>query len=226
MKNSFIFSAIILPLVLAIGLPTLIWYVHYKRNTPMLALLPLFEAFSFFFVILAALIPIVIASYSFVGEKVEKTLEPLLATPTTDGEILFGKSLDAFLPCICLIYISSAIFMVLMNQVSAPNLGYFYFPNTNIAVILLLLTPLSCIMAIELSIIISARVNDIRTAQQLSVIAVIPFFVIFLMMELRIITIEDNTFFIIAGILGLVDVILYFTSRVVFQREEILTKWK
>ena len=50
------------------------------------------------FVIASAVLPTAIAAYSIVGEKVEKSLEPLLATPTTDGEILLGKSIAALLP--------------------------------------------------------------------------------------------------------------------------------
>ena len=56
-----------------------------------------FDALVFIFIILAAIIPTVIGSYSIVGEKIEK-LETLLATPTTDSEILLGKTLAAFLP--------------------------------------------------------------------------------------------------------------------------------
>ena len=44
----------------------------------------LLDSFSFFFVIIATIIPTAISSYSIVGEKVEKSLEPLLATPATD----------------------------------------------------------------------------------------------------------------------------------------------
>jgi ABC-2 type transport system permease protein len=49
------------------------------------------NAFLFFFIIGAVSLPVGIAAYSVVGEKVEKSLEPLLTTPLTDGEILMGK---------------------------------------------------------------------------------------------------------------------------------------
>ena len=60
-------------------------------------------------VVISAFLPSIIASYSFVGEKIEKSLEPLLATPTTDGELLLGKSLAAFIPCIAVTYFGAAI---------------------------------------------------------------------------------------------------------------------
>jgi ABC-2 type transport system permease protein len=40
-----------------------------------------YEGFLFLFAVLAVSSPTTIASYSVVGEKVQKTLEPLLATP-------------------------------------------------------------------------------------------------------------------------------------------------
>ena len=51
------------------------------------------QSIIYLFVILATVFPSTIAAYSIVGEKIEKTLEPLLATPTTDGEILLEKAL-------------------------------------------------------------------------------------------------------------------------------------
>ena len=66
----------------------------------------------------AAILPTAIASYSIVGEKVEKSLEPLLATPTTDGELLLGKSIAAFLPPLIATYIGALIFMVLIDIVT------------------------------------------------------------------------------------------------------------
>ncbi len=41
------------------------------------------------------------ASESFAGEKERSTLESLLSTPITDGEIYFGKFLAALLPPVC-----------------------------------------------------------------------------------------------------------------------------
>ncbi len=225
-KKLIIYSALILPLILSIGLPLIAWYVVNHRNVPVQLLFPVFNAFSFFFIILSAIIPTIIASYSFVGEKTEKTLEPLLATPTTDDEILLGKCLAAFLPVISMVFISAVIFMVLMDIFTFAKVGYLFFPNWSFVIMILLDAPLACVMSIELSVIISSRVNDIRSAQQLAFLAVIPFFVLYLLTEFSVITIDVNTLLIIAGILALIDICLFFISRAVFQREEILTKWK
>ncbi|MFW9880512.1 MAG: ABC transporter permease subunit, partial [Candidatus Thorarchaeota archaeon] len=179
-KKWILFSALILPLFLSIGLPTIVWYVINQRDVPVQLLFPMFEAFSFFFIVLSAVIPTVIGSYSFVGEKTEKTLEPLLATPTTEDEILLGKSLAAFLPVICMIFISADIFMVLMDIFTFAKVGYLFFPNRNFGIMILLNSPVACVMSIELSVIVSSRVSDIRSAQQLAALAIIPFVILYI----------------------------------------------
>jgi len=95
-KRTIRYTIIILPLLISILFPLVIKFEGNRNGGIPAAVLPgLLNSFSFFFVIIAALLPTPIASYSIVGEKVEKSLEPLLATPTTDGEILLGKSIAA-----------------------------------------------------------------------------------------------------------------------------------
>jgi ABC-2 type transport system permease protein len=225
-KKYVLYTMLLIPLVLAIGLPSVIWFVKNKRSVDVHVLLPIIDAFSFLYIILGALIPATFASYSFVGEKVEKTLEPLLATPTTDSEILLGKFLAAVIPSIGALYISSTIFMILMNVVISGALGSPYYPNSFMRLILLLCVPLAIIFSVELCVIISSRLNDIRAAQQLSSLPLIPFMATYILLELSVFTFENETFLIIAGIFIVIDGILFFFSRMLFQREEILTKWK
>ena len=86
-RKNILYSSIYFEIVVAIGLPFIIRYMTGKpKAVP--AIPTILSAFSFLFVIGAALLPVTIASYSLVGEKVQKSLEPLLATPTTDEEIL------------------------------------------------------------------------------------------------------------------------------------------
>ena len=100
MKKNIVYTLVAFPLGMALGLPAVVWLVVMKNAISFVTLFPLFNAFAFFFIIVASALPTGMASYSIVGEKVEKSLEPLLATPATDGEILLGKSLASFLPSI------------------------------------------------------------------------------------------------------------------------------
>jgi ABC-2 type transport system permease protein len=196
------------------------------EGIPADALTTVLNAFSFFYITGAVTLPTAIASYSLVGEKVQKSIEPLLATPTTEGEILLGKSIAAFLPPIVAIYIGAVLFMALIDSLTYSTLGYFYFPNWNMGVIMLLLAPLGSILSIEFDILISSRVNDVRAAQQLGGIVALPFLGIYILAEASILSLETINLLIISASLVAIDVILFYISKAVFCREKILTKWK
>ena len=172
-KKSIIYSIIVVPLIVSFLFPIVIVLAGNSNGgngipTPELTIL--LPTFSFFSLILAGLIPTTIASYSLVGEKVEKSLEPLLVTPTTDSEILLGKGIAAFLPPLGAILGSAAIFMVLLDLVTRGTLGYYFFPNWNAAIVLFLMVPLVVIMSVEWNVIVSARVSDVRIAQQIGIL--------------------------------------------------------
>ena len=228
-KRNILISTIALPLLISILLPAVIVFTESRNGgarMPASEILTLLPAFTFFFIIISAPIITAIASYSLVGEKVEKSLEPLLATPTTDGEILLGKSIAAFLPPMASIYAGAAIFMTLMDVVTYSKLGYYFFPNWNAAIVFLVLAPLAAILSLELNVIVSSRVSDVRTAQQLGSLTALPLAGIYLSTELGLITLDSNTLLIISGVLLVADLFLFYLSTATFRREEILTKWK
>ncbi len=226
-KKSIIYSVVLFPLLTSIGLPMIVQSSGSKSGRIPTEVLPtLLNAFSFFFIVGAVTLPTAIASYSLVGEKVQKSIEPLLVTPTTEGEILLGKSIAAFLPPIAAIYISAIIFMILTDMITYSKLGYFYYPNWNMGVIMLLLAPLGSILSIELDILISSRVNDVRAAQQLGGMVVLPFAGMFVLGEVNTLPLVISNLLILSGILVVIDVILFYISKAAFRREEILTKWK
>jgi ABC-2 type transport system permease protein len=173
-----------------------------------------------------ATLPTAIASYSLVGEKLEHSLEPLLAAPVTDGEILLGKCLAAVLPPLAAIYAGVVVFMALCDLATGQRLSRLYFPNWTAAVILLVVVPLTAAMCVEFNVVISARVSDVRAAQQLGALAVVPFAAIYVGSEIGLVTLDRPTLAVIAGILAVVDVALFFASRATFQREQILTRWR
>jgi ABC-type Na+ efflux pump permease subunit len=226
-KRTVLTTVVLLPLLLSVLFPLVIEFAG--RRTGGLTrpyLLTLLHTFPWFFVIIPAVIPAPIASYSIVGEKLEKSLERLLATPTTDGEILLGKSIAAFIPAILATYAGASIFMTLVDAVTSGQLGYLYYPNWDMGIVLLLLAPLALLLSIELNVITSSRVNDVRTAGQLGSLMFLPFIGVYLASELSLITLDTNTLLIIAGVVALLDVVLFRVSTSLFQREQILTKWK
>jgi ABC-2 type transport system permease protein len=227
-KKNIIYSTIVLPLLISILFPTIIGYSERKGGgISALELTVLLPSFTFFYLNLAGLIPTTIASYSLVGEKIEKSLEPLLATPTTDGEILLGKGISAILPPMAAIVGGAAIFMGSMDYVTYGKLGYAYFPNLNAVIVLFLMVPLAAVMSVEWNVIVSSRVSDVRAAQQIGVLLVLPFGGVYILGELNIVQLGDtSTLLIIAGIIAIIDLLLLYVARATFRRDEILTKWK
>jgi len=89
------------------------------------------------------------------------------------------------------------------------------------------MVPLAAIMSVEWNVVISARVSDVRVAQQIGMILILPFAGIYVSSELSLIQLGDiSNLLIISGILLAVDVLLLYVAKATFQREEILTKWK
>jgi ABC-type Na+ efflux pump permease subunit len=211
--------------VVSIGLPFLIRYLSTKANS-VVALPQLIDAFSFLYVIGAALAPVGIASYSLIGEKVQKSLEPLLATPTTDEEILAGKSIAAFLPAIGATFLGTLIFTVLVDLFTHNVLNSLYFPNWNIVIILFIQAPLACLLSVGYNVLVSSRMNDVRTAQQLGSLIILPLGAVYLLSELKVMSLTTDNMWIMAAILLVIDGILFYLVKATFQREEILTKWK
>jgi ABC-2 type transport system permease protein len=227
-KRNIIYSMIAVPIIVAILLPLVVTYAgRSKGGIPAAELSVLLPTFAFFYIIIAAYLPTPIASYTLVGEKVEKSLEPLLATPTTDSEILLGKVIAAFLPPMTAVLGGSTVFMILMDLATHSKLGYYYFPNWDTAIILFVLAPLAALMSVQANVILSSRVSDVRTGQQLGALAILPFAGLYLAGELGIVQLgTSNNLLIVAGAILLVDLLLFYVARATFRREEILTRWK
>ena len=226
-KNKYIFySLIAMPLLFGIVIPLSLLLALPVNQVNPAQITMILNISTMYFVVLAVILPTVIASYSFVGEKIEKSLEPLLATPTTDGELLLGKSLSAFLPCMVATYIGAAIFLIIVDVWSYTNLGTLLLPNVNWALTIGLVTPLACVLSVESNVIISSKVNDVRAAQQLGGLIVLPLILVLLLGSAIPFIQPDMLSLIIAGALVIADIALFYLSKATFRREEILTKWK
>ena len=228
-KRNIVYSTFVLPLLLTGLLSGVVWYIQHKANGSVspAELAVLLPAFTFFYLILAGLIPTTIAAYSVVGEKVEKSMEPLLATPTTDGEILLGKGLAAFAPAIGAVLGTGTVFMLLVDVLTVGTLGHYFFPNWSSAVVLFIMVPLAVVISVEWNVLVSSRVSDVRIAQQVGGLLLLPYGGVYVGGELGLIPLGDtNDLLIIAALLAFVCLVLLYAVQATFQREAILTRWK
>jgi ABC-2 type transport system permease protein len=226
-KPSVIYATVAMPLIVGVAFPLIVNYSLHRATKALTAAtaIGLMDSFSIWFVIAAAIIPTAIASYSLVGEKIQKSLEPMLATPMSDGDILLGKTISALLIPMGALYTGSIAFMVLMDNFTHSLLGYYYYPNWHIGAILLA-APFAALLSVEVNVIISSRMTDVRSAQQSGALLMLPFLGVFLASELGFFDLNDTNLAALAGALGAISVVMFFVARATFQREEILTRWK
>lgn len=223
-KKRILYTLIILPLIFSIVLPLSIRSLINEADPK--DLIALINAFSYFYIILVYIQSTTLASYSILGEKIEQSLEPLLATPTTESELLLGKTLASFLPSVGIIYANSIIFMVLIDLFTKNSFGYLFYPNWTMAFILLVVVPLSSIFSIQLNVIISSRVNDVRTANQLGFLMFLPFMGLYIPLVTNSLSLNITNLTVISFTILLIDIILFYVSKSTFSRDKILTKWK
>ncbi len=216
-----------LPVGMGAALPVIIESVIRRKGFSAAVDSNLISAFGFFFVIFAALVPLYISSYSIIGEKVEKSLEPLLSTPTTDGEILMGKYIGTFIPAVFSIYLGTAVYMSLMDAFTRNSFGYLFFPNWGFTILLVTAVPLASTYAITLSVFISSKFSNVMSAYQSGGLTLVPFLALYVLGEIGLVNLEDTTnVLFISSFLLLVTILMYFISRATFGREKILTEWK
>ena len=86
--------------------------------------------------------------------------------------------------------------------------------------------PLACVFSVEMNVIVSSRVSDVRTANQFGGLIVIPFGALYVLGEINIVSLNANTMLIVSAILLPLNILLFFVSRSIFRREQILTEWK
>lgn len=178
------------------------------------------------FLMMPLMVPVTIAAYSIVGEKVTRSLEPLLATPISTTKLLLGKGLAAAIPGVIGAWVSYALFLIGARFLSVSDRVFNIFLNPMWLVAMLIVAPLLTIMAVNVGIIVSSRTSDPRAAEQLGSLIVVPLMVLFIGPLAGIIQLNLTTFLIVSLIVLAADVVLVYLGVKLFQRETILTRWK
>lgn len=124
-----------------------------------------------------AIIPAsLISANSFVGEREQNTLEPLLCTPLTDVELLVGKSLSALIPSI-LILVFGTFFTEVASNILLLAFGFPMMLIPDIPGLFLIFAsgiPMIFVV-VFLMIIISGRVSRVYEAYQVSGVSVLVY---------------------------------------------------
>lgn len=193
LSNRLLLGAVVLPAIIFAAIPTglvaflqlsgldadrLAQVEQFTSNFPDLP--PLIAAQGFivlnfmaYFLLIPAMVPMAIATQSVIGEKQTKSLEPQLATPLEVGELIAGKALAAALPAVLATWGVFVAYGLVNGAIADPVLTRLIF-NDVWQLAMVTLVPLICLFSVLLGIIVSSRVTDPRTAQQIGGFIVIP----------------------------------------------------
>src|SRR6266487_6041042 len=134
----------------------------------------LLNPFLILFEMLPIVVPLTIASYSIIGEKQTRSLETLLATPIRTWELLVGKALAAAIPGVAATWYSFAVFVFAAKFAVSALIYHNLILSPTWLITITLMTPIFTMFAVALGIIISSRVKDPQSAQQVGSIVVLP----------------------------------------------------
>lgn len=181
--------------------------------------------FVLMFMIIPVAIPVTITAYSIVGEKANRSLEPLLATPITTAELLGGKIVAAIVPAIVATWLAFLLFLAGAYFLASPDVfSRFLDPLWLIAIFLV--APLLTMLSACIALIISSRASDPRVAEQLSALVLLPIILLVIGQAVGYILINREIMLIIFVVVALLDAALLYLAVRLFQRETILTRWR
>ena len=182
--------------------------------------------FMLLFLILALPLPVAIAAYSIVGEKRERSLEPLLATPLSVTELLIAKGVAASVPGIVSTWISFIVYLIVARFVVLSDAVYNTIFNGTWLLAMLVVVPFLTLLSVSIGLIVSSRSSDPRAAEQLSTLVILPILVLFFSQLLGASIVNIWTMLIMSALVISLDILLLRLAIRLFQRENILTRWK
>jgi ABC-2 type transport system permease protein len=181
------------------------------------------------FLVFSLLVPILgslsLAAQAIVGEKQARSLEPLLATPITVPELLLGKVLTPFVLSMLLLAATFALYLGAMLMFGEAGVWRGLFWGRTL-LLYLLIAPLFSFTALMVAAIVSSRVNDARTAQQLGGFLALPVTAVFVAQLTGQFLLGTTALVGTAVVLAVLNLGLLWLGIRVFQRETILMRWK
>ena len=111
---------------------------------------------------------LVIALEVFVGEKERKSLEPLLASPLSDGQLYFAKTLASMIPPLVASYLGITVYLI------GLKITRNWQPPLELLVLVVLLTTAKALVMVSGAVVISSQTTSVRAANLLASFIIIP----------------------------------------------------
>jgi len=176
------------------------------------------------------LMPVVLAAGSaalaIVREKEQRTLEPILATPLSDGALVLSKLVGAVGPALLWTWVSAIAGYAVVAVATLIRLGIAIGPTAGNLVGLLFLGPAIAVAAALAAIAASARFTDSQSANLFAGLVIVPITLILLAVLGRPAMIWPWVGFGGTALVSLGCAGLYRRARRRLQRDELLTRWR
>jgi uncharacterized membrane protein SpoIIM required for sporulation/ABC-type transport system involved in multi-copper enzyme maturation permease subunit len=161
-------------------------------------------------------VSLVIALESFVGEKERRTIEPLLSSPLTDGQLYLGKLLAAMAPPLFASYLGITVYLIgVYVQID-------WRPPPILLAQILLLTTIQAVVMVAGAIVISSQTTSVRAANLLASFIIIPMALLIQGESVVMFWAQYSTLWWIVVALCLIALVLIRTGVAYFNREELL----
>ena len=177
------------------------------------------------FLIIPGYIPLSIATFSIVGEKQSRSLEAVLATPIRTTELLAGKTVASLVPGLIATWLAYGVMVALLWIFAGARIAAIVLEPTWLAAVFAL-GPAVGLVSVVAGVIVSSRVNDPRTAQQIGGVVLIPIISLVVIQAVGRVVLDAQVYLLLALVTGAVGVAGLRIGTAVFDREQILTRWK
>ena len=183
------------------------------------------QQFLVFFLLMPAYIPLSIATFSIIGEKQSRSLEPVLAAPIRTVELLAGKAIAALVPGVLAGWMTYLVFVGLASLVYGSALFGVVSDASWLAGVFLL-GPAVGLSSVVAGVIVSARVNDPRVAQQIGGVIIVPIVGLVLVQATGTLLVGPLGYVVMTLVVLLVSLEGLRVGVRLFDREAILTRWR
>jgi uncharacterized membrane protein SpoIIM required for sporulation/ABC-type transport system involved in multi-copper enzyme maturation permease subunit len=130
------------------------------------------ERFIPFLIMIVGFFPIsislVIALESFAGESERRSIEPLLSSPLTDGQLYLGKLLACVIIPLTAAYLGMTVYLAGIYRASTWR------PEAMFLVLIIVLTAVQALVMVSGAVVISTQTTSVRAANLLASFIIIP----------------------------------------------------
>lgn len=183
------------------------------------------QQFLVFFLLMPAYIPLSIATFSIIGEKQARSLEPVLAAPVRTLELLAGKAIAALVPGVLAGWATYGIFVALASVVYGPRL-FGVVTDASWLAGTFVLGPAVGMSSVVAGVIVSSRVNDPRVAQQVGGVIIVPVIGVVLIQASGTLLVGALGYLLLASVILAISLAGLWLGVRLFDRETILTRWR